>query len=283
VGVFLLLVGALELTAPDCPSAAAIAAEWARLGVAAPAGSASVVVEDEWLHLTLRDAWGALRADRRLRAPQGCADRAQVAALVLAAWSPPPAAAPHVPQLGDAETPNTAVVRRAPPLPSTFVEVSASFVGAIDPAGFAPGGLAEVAFAPRQQAWWGVLSLAGSGARTFSAGGSEARYTRAYASLGARRRFAVSAWRFDLEADTSFALTWIDGVNLATQRHGYAFDFGLGGGLRVGRRVGAFTPFLSARVVGWVTRQTVVTLGDPFRADLPRVDGLFSTGVAWNR
>jgi hypothetical protein len=92
-------------------------------------------------------------------------------------------------------------------------------------------------------------------------------------------RIAAGRWRIDLHADFVGALLMI--------RNYYGpeadFDPGLGTGVRVGARLRAVTPFLGVSFVGWLRRQEVNLSSPPIGTDLPRLELMFTAGVAYVR
>jgi hypothetical protein len=278
MGAFFVLLGALEISAPACPSAEDIAARWAALGAETLAGEAHISVDEDRLRVVLLDRDGGVRADRELRVPPSCSERAAIAAVVLAAWatpaSPPPPPAPTV----ITRPPPPATIRR-----TLSTEIAASFVGAVAGAGFAASAGLDLSLIHSRSGWGGHLSLIGGDTRRVDLGTvSYANYARFPLSLGARRRFVTSRLHIDLSADASFALVYVRGQSFTINQTRYSFDFGLGTGVRLGWGIGAWTPFIGAAVVGWLTRQELAVANSSTSSGrLPRIDGLLSAGISF--
>ncbi len=286
MSAFLVLLGALELTAPQCPSAEEVAARWAALGVETLAGQAQVSVDGDRLRIVLTGSDGSVRADRQLRVPPSCSERAAIAAVVLAAWASPAAAAsPHLTPTERAPSAAPLSAQPAPPRRRTLTEITAAFVGDVDSSGFAPSGSLDLSLIDSRSGWGGHLSFVGGGARSLPIGDqSHAGYARFPFSLGPRRRFSPSRamhLHIDLSAEASFALVYVKGQGFAINESGYSFAFGLGTGLRVGWGIGAWTPFIGVSLLGWVTRTELIVGNAGGRAQLPPIDGLFSAGISF--
>ncbi len=161
------------------------------------------------------------------------------------------------------------------------VELAAAFVGTVASSGFASSGTVQLALTRSGSPWWGELSLVGGAPRRIALAGQSAEYARYWASLGALRRFGLPrGLRVDLWADVSLALLYANGIGLPNSHDGFAFDVGLGGGVRLGWRTGVLMPFIAASLVGWLTRQELVLSQVSGGATIPRIDGLISAGLA---
>lgn len=76
-------------TGTTCPSGDAIAAELDRLNAAAALavlGSPEITIKDTKMHVVLRGRDGSMLGAREVAAPEGCKERATVAAVFIAAW-----------------------------------------------------------------------------------------------------------------------------------------------------------------------------------------------------
>jgi hypothetical protein len=94
-------------------------------------------------------------------------------------------------------------------------------------------------------------------------------------------RFRPGRFLLDLFAELTPSLVYVDGVGFASSLSAVGLDVGLGGGGRAALRLGPVAPFLGARMVGWLTPQSVqVTgLGGGVTA-LPRLEVLLEAGIA---
>lgn len=232
------------------------------------------------LLVELLDPSGRLLASRELPATAPCDDLAAAAAVVLgASWqaSPPP----ELPPLSLEPTP---VLRRPAPQRRPFELAASAFVSFAGAGGdVAPGGLVETSLAPRGRRLGARLFLLGAGARETALGPGRAAWTRL--ALGAGPRYGLDKGRFflALHAEGLLALTLVRGEGFPESLQSAAADLGLGGGLRVGVRVGPLSPFLGGAVIGWLRPQRLEVAGLLASAELPRYEILLTGGVALGR
>lgn len=309
----------------DCPSAGAVTGALAKLLAPAalpdrslPSDLAEIEVRGATLAISLRRASGEIVGRRELAAPSGCADRAESAAIVVAAWethlgdrpaqdlqidpprgvTPPSVAATRPPASSfvGAEIPAPSV----PPWKPTVVHAAgslgvsaaerrrfvlapgASLFASIDANDTALGGAAEVVLSRPGApfAFGGSALFVASHATTVSPGvGSWRRFGLV---LDGRRRAAwPSAW---LEARVGLALTAlaIGGSALGETTGGITLDPGALVGLRVGLAGGPAVSWLEVAATAWPRRQTVY-VRDGGSADLPRFEALVGVGLSWGR
>jgi hypothetical protein len=302
----------------DCPSAGAVSGALAKLIAPAdpprPADLAEIEVRGATLAVSLRRASGEVIGQRELAAPVGCAERAESAAIVLAAWethlgdrpagdlqlgvTPPLIAAttPLAPSFAGAEASATsvqlakpAVVRTSSPLgvPATetrrfVLAPGGSLFASVDVDGTALGAAVEVA-----------LSRTGS---PFALGGS-ALFVTSHATsvspgIGSWRRFGLvvdgrrrvawpSAW-FEGRMGVALTALAISGSALAEASDGISLDPGALAGLRVGPAGGRAASWVEIATTFWPRRQTIY-VRDGDAADLPRFEALIALGLSWGR
>src|SRR5664279_4570498 len=86
-----LVAGSITVAPPaTCPVQAAVAAEVERLGARRTleqVGDAEVTVAGDNLRILIRDGSGAVLGSRTVAAPVDCDARAEVAAVLIAAWT----------------------------------------------------------------------------------------------------------------------------------------------------------------------------------------------------
>jgi hypothetical protein len=309
----------------DCPSAGAVTGALAKLLAPAalsdrslPADLAEIEVRGATLVISLRRDSGEIVGQRELAAPAGCADRAEAAAIVLAAWEThlgdrpardlqldrqreatlPSVAAttPPAPSFVGAEIPapsvqlpKPAVVRAVGPLGVSAAErrrlvlvPGGSLFASVDANDTALGAAAEVVWSRPGSpfALGGSALVVASHATTVSPGvGSWRRF--GLVVDGRRRAAWPSAW---LEARIGLALTAlaISGSALGEASGGITLDPGALVGLRVGLAGGPAVSWLEIAATAWPRRQTVYVRGGG-SADLPRLEALLGVGLSWGR
>lgn len=273
-----LVVGLVEITgATQCPTPDEVAARLHDLVPdAAPAAAARerVALADDGgaLGLTLYDDGGRTIGRRRLEAA-ACADLAQAAAVVIAAWET---------DLRAAQAPEIVLPR--PRRRRVALDVAGGFVASLAGASFAPGGELGLTLGPARGRVLGRLGATGEATRDLSVGTATAghlSFTRAALSLGPVVRLRPRRFVIDFEAHAAAALVYLAGVGFADRTTSFDGDVGLGGGVRAALHLGAVAPYLGARVEGWLrplsARVTGPTGGT---VALPRFEVLLSAGLA---
>jgi hypothetical protein len=101
-------------------------------------------------------------------------------------------------------------------------------------------------------------------------------WTRLGASLGPVYRIAAGRFSIDLHAELVAAALLLRANSFSAD-----FDPGIGTGIRVSARLGHVAPFVGTSFVGWLRRQLVVLSPSPLAAELPRLDLLFTAGIAF--
>jgi hypothetical protein len=260
----------------QCPTGAAVAEAFT-----AVAGETAALRERVELRqiaagvrLRLLDPNGAPLAERTLPGPEKgetCAELARAIAVVLAAWRTEV----------EAGTPKLAI-KPPPPREKPSWELSAGFMASLAGRSFAAGGELEAAVGRRR--WLLRLDAFGMDLRTVAVGRStgHARFTRAGLQVGPMVRFRPRRWLFDLHAEATFALLYMDGVGFSTNHSANAFDLGLGLGARAAHHWGPVAPFLGITILGWPIGQSVVISGPAGgNAPLPTFEVWLRTGIAF--
>jgi hypothetical protein len=231
------------------------------------------------LRVELRDPAGRVLAARELPATASCGDLAAAAAVVLgSAWRAAPA--PELPPLHlDAD----AVLRR-PALPPKRLpwEVAASAFVSFAGSGGAPaaGGALETTITPRGRRLGARVVFLGAGLREEPVGPGRAAWTRL--ALGAGPRYGLDKGRFllSLHAEGLVAVVLARGEGFAESFQSADVDLGLGGGVRIGLRLGPVAPFIGGTILGWLRPQTIHVANIAATVDLPRFEVLLAAGVA---
>jgi hypothetical protein len=276
-----LMVAGLGIDArTDCPSADQVARELRELlGDAASAATGEnleVWRDGEALHVRLGDAHGSL-AERTLPG-NDCVELARAVAVLVAAWRT---------DVG-ASSPRLELRRTRSPVDLGW-DLGAGFSASLasSPFGFAPGGTLALTLGPRRGRVLARLALTANDLRTLAVGTStqgQARYTRAGLAAGPSVRFRPGRFLFDLFAELSVGLVYVDAVGFSSTQSAFGFDVGLGGGARAAIHVGPVAPFLAARLVGWLTPQSVLVAGpNGGISELPRLEVLLEAGIALGR
>jgi hypothetical protein len=127
----------------------------------------------------------------------------------------------------------------------------------------------------------GRVALLASLKRDETLGGGHASWSHAELSAGVSYRQRSPRWTVDLHADVVGALLWIEGVGYMTTDQSYAFDPGVGLGLRLLHRRTPIAPWFDISGIGWLRRQQAVVDGVGEVLDLPRYELLISAGLAF--
>lgn len=271
--------GVLEIqSGSDCPGAAAVQAQLQHLMPDAGGGLVDIRRADAdgrvELLLYSDQQSGPLR--RLLPVPAaapGCAQLAQLAAVVIATWQatvPRPAPRP----------PEPAPPPRIPP-PRVHVDVSAAVLGALAGTQLALAQQLDLRLSAGRRFGVRIGALLPA-PHTLELGRGRAAWTR----WGLRVQPGVVLTRgrlvLELAATAALALLDVAGEGFEYNRRAFAPDFGLGGGARIGFRHGRIWPFVGIEAAGWLAVQRVRgTYTDAMpEAALPRLDLLFSAGVA---
>jgi hypothetical protein len=278
LGMLGVVVAFVELEgATVCPRPDEVAARLQELVVAdghPPARERVHLDQDgEALVLRLGDDPAHPLAQRRLEAAP-CADLANAAAVVIAAWAT---------ELRAAATPNV-VLPRARPRAQIGWELAGGFVGALAGPSFAAGGELSAMLGQRGGRLHGRLALGGTGLRDIDVGmapPAHGRYTRAWLGLGPVVRFRPGRFLLDLDALASVALIYVSGIGYTTSRSATDVDVGLGGGGRAAVRAGPVAPYLGLHVQGWLRPLSLAVSGPAGgTAALPRFEVWLSAGLA---
>jgi hypothetical protein len=303
----------------DCPTPGALAA--ALEGLIAPTSPGASTVPDvvelssqgASVKVKLTRAGGDLLGEKRLPERLSCGERAQTAAVMVAAWEahlrgvagligpaapevraatqPPPVAVPVPPApAAPPASPATAVVAQpaafAPGAPAASapiqVETSAALFASITTAGVAPGGIFEVAVARADAALAldaGAVIVGGHSTGVASGRGLWRRYG------GVVQLDSRSRWRsltLHMYGGAALTAVTITGQSFASLANDVVFDPGIVVGLRLAVAA-RFAPWLGATAVSWPRSHTLMVGGSPASVDLPQFETWLGGGLTFGR
>ncbi len=262
-----------------CPTGSAIdeqlrARGLADDGSAAPPINAQLYPLGDRVHLKLLAQDGHTLAERDLP-PGSCDDLARAAATLLAAWR----TEFHLVE------PRFALRSPSTVSPIEF-DVGAALSASMAGTTFAPDGTIAAVIGRHGGRVLGRAAITAGGLRSLSVGdgSGHARFLRAGLSLGPDIRFRPGRWLFDLFAEATVAVAYVDAVGFLHNFSATAVDLSLGGGLRAGVRLGHVLPFFQVRVAGWLTGQSVTVTGaDGGSSNVPPFELFLELGVAFGR
>lgn len=182
--------------------------------------------------------------------------------------------------------------------PSSSVELGAAIMGALAPGGEAAnlgaafGGMITGSWTPVRggasglggSAGWGAqASLRGTAERTTDVSPGTANWRRFGLGLGPQYRWGIAntGWELDLHAEALAALLTIRGAGFASNASDRAFDLGVGGGVRLGKGVGSWRPWVELAGAGWLFAQQVYQRPADSSVSLPRLEIMLALGVSY--
>ena len=297
--------------AGDCPSATAIRERLGiLLGPAAPARGpdvAQVEVVGPTLVIALRRVTGERIGDKRLPLSAGCAERAESAAIVLAAWetqlgdhaaatlappvTPPPASEAAPASLSPPPTPAAAsTLARRPQVPAPpavgsggwALTPGGSLLASIDSDDTALAATAELAVARGQSPFAFAASGMFVSSHVTAVAPGTASWRRFGLALDARRRARWARVWLQARAGAALTLVSISSSGLSDNGGGITVDPGAIAGLRLGLVQTPATAWLEIGAGLWPRRQTLAVRGGG-TAVLPVVDALVGIGFSIER
>lgn len=296
----------------DCPTAAAVEAALRGLLPAARAASegpaepdvADLRVEPGAAQgvtiVRLQTAGGTLVAEKPLPLPLTCLERADAAAVIVAAWEARlqsdaraslPAPEVRTAPLPPAPTPD---VDRAPPtlVASSAraasarewrIDAGAGLFASFQGGDVSPGIAVELAVAPRPSAFsLGVGALA-IGSHATALGAGKGAWWRAGGSVDARWRIPVGG--AELEPRLGFLLTRLDVEGRSFPSNGYDIfvDPGALAGVRLQLARNRARIWLDLALAYWLRQHVLVVAGTEQETTLPRAEILLGIGAALGR
>jgi len=262
-------------SAGDCPSARVVSeALWsARPDQEWPPLSATIEIVENRIRVRLGEdqtVW------REVPAPADCADRANRAALVIAAWSEVlPAQMASAPSLTVAVPAPVKIKAIVAKHPTTIFELGSSgFYSLVG--GSVPGGGIELAWLPRE-GWWGLrTSVSYQSTKSLHVDIGRARYDRTL--LGTTLVLQWNRRRYFLSSDWGLVgdLVRVHGAGYTQNGSASGVNVALDAEARVGVRLGAFRLWADLGFYRWLGKETIrvdpLSAGLSSSATLPRWD-----------
>ena len=291
-----------------CPRAQGVEERLAALMGEADAGRAARVrvVEDGGASRRLRveivAGDGAVLLLRELGGEGSCDERAEAAAVVVAAWlaqdatASPAATSPSPsPSISSSSSPSP-----SPPIssssssspspsssPSSSISSSSSsgrweFAAAAGVvAGTAPALRVDTLWAPFRGRAMLRASLLLEGTRESALAGGQARWLRGAAGLGLGYRLSGGAVAADLTLDALLGAVRVSGAEFTTSQSSWGGDLGGAAGVQVMRARGRVRPLLGFSVLGWLGQHRAEVGGVTETRAIPRVDFLVMVGLGF--
>ena len=285
-----------------CPRAQGVEERLAALMGEADAGRAARVrvVEDGGASRRLRveivAGDGAVLLLRELGGEGSCDERAEAAAVVVAAWlaqdatASPAATSPSPSPSISASSSSSSSPSPSPPIsssPSSSVSSSSSsgrweFAAAAGVvAGTAPALRVDTLWAPFRGRAMLRASLLLEGTRESALAGGQARWLRGAAGLGLGYRLSGGAVAADLTLDALLGAVRVSGAEFTTSQSSWGGDLGGAAGVQVMRARGRVRPLLGFSVLGWLGQHRAEVGGVTETRAIPRVDFLVMVGLGF--
>jgi hypothetical protein len=291
----------------DCPSSSSVRDALAGLLARPEPGEALDVLElrrdGGALEVRLTEAAGRLIASRRLIEGKACGERAQMVAVLVAAWETrlragQQATLPHVPPpappaigartsafarpLGPA--PALVGVRdEAPPIAPRLLELEtrAGLIMSIADGTIASGATCDVSVSREGSQFAVAAGVIAVGAHATAVLPGSASWRRLGGVVDLRSMLRWNA--FDLEMHGGVALTAlsVSGESLPVTGGATLFDPGLLIGLRARVRSGRVSPWVEATVAFWPLTHTVYVDGTASSHQLPSFEALLGVGASF--
>lgn len=230
---------------------------------------AEVALSSTSLRVLIRSPEGPILAERALGPTGSCEELAEVALTLIQAWQTtlPPLrlAAPRLLRTRKAE-----------------LELGAGVAATISGRSYSTGGLITLLAGPRGGYVRARIAIFGATPHEVPIGDGVVRYGRVALSLGPVVTFRPSRLVIDLRGELALALLVLQSVGFAETRRAFDVDPAIGGGVRLGVRLGAVLPFLDMSAYGFLRTQRVFVDGVNDLKSLPRFEGVFSLGIAGN-
>lgn len=269
-----------------CPTAAEVDTRLRALLPPLPEGEAperaEIVATEGALRVRLRAPDGGALGERTLTLEASCADRANVVAVVIAAWEAQARAeavqAPLLPR--QAPSPPTVAAPPPPPPPSrTFVvELWAGPAVTLLPGGPRPGGALVAGLWGRRLG--ARLALHGMWPAADALPDGQARWTRSDATLELGIRARGRAGRLDAHVGLVAGMLVAEGQGFEIDHTTRGFSPGLAAGLDWSYALGRFLLGADAGASGW-TAQRLVSAGGTYALPRLQVAAGVHVGVAF--
>lgn len=289
-----------------CPRAQGVEERLAALMGEADAGRAARVrvVEDGGASRRLRveivAGDGAVLLLRELGGEGSCDERAEAAAVVVAAWlaqdataSPAatsPSPSPSISSSSSSSSSPSPPISSSPSSsPSSSISSSSSSSSGRWEFAAAAGVVAGTAPALRVDTLWAPFrgramlraSLLLEGTRESALAGGQARWLRGAAGLGLGYRLSGGAVAADLTLDALLGAVRVSGAEFTTSQSSWGGDLGGAAGVQVMRARGRVRPLLGFSVLGWLGQHRAEVGGVTETRAIPRVDFLVMVGLGF--
>ena len=265
----------------SCPTAAEVQTRLGALLPPVPEGAprehAAITTSDGALRVHLTGADGTPIGVRTLTLDVSCADRANVVAVVIAAWEaqqrneamPAPAFPRAAPALETTASPPT-----APPAPAPQT-IWTGEITAGPAMLYASGNLAPTAVAAAtvwRRRLGGRLALMGAWPRDQTLGPGQAQWTRAGATFELAYRIPGRAGRLDLHGGVVAGALMARGEGFDSNHTTRGFSPGLAGGVDWSWSLGRIVLGLGAGLWGWTDQRLVSFSTSPATFSLPQLE-----------
>lgn len=266
------------LSDSDCPSAQAVQSELRALAPDARGGLVKIQRSSEGVELLLYSDQQSGPLRRQLTEQPGCEQMARLAAAVIATWQAtvlPLPARPAPPAPPPPSSPSE------PPVPHLAYAVSASVVGLLSGTELAIGEQLEVRLSQPARPFGVRIGVLLATPHTLVLDPERAEWTRWSLRIQPSARLARGRFQLELGAGAAVALIDLRGLGYERNRRSYGVDVGVGGGVRLGPRLGRVWPFVGVEVQGWLLPQQVRASHGAIvqEAEVPRLELLFCLGV----
>ena len=273
--------------ASTCPSGNEVTQALAGLLHSVPeAANADVALVERiglQLRIELRDAKGAVVAEKSLVREGSCAELATLAAVVIASWESDvhPEFARLQPELQP--RPRTAIPMLAAPRRAAAFDLALG--GSLAWAGGAgAGAMAALTWIPRATGPGLRLSLAGETEREVVLVQGAAHWRRLWSAAVFAWRLRARATAFDVHAGGLGGLLLVGGSGFVDNRTSTVFSPGVTAGIRVSWWVSSrFAPWLELCGMWWLRQHTVYGEPDLSQRDIPAIQILAAVGIAVGR
>jgi hypothetical protein len=287
-----LVTGALALAVEvdgdaRCPRPDEVAARLQPLLADAPPGRPTriALVREEATAITVRltEGDGLVIAEKRLPGGRPCAELAETAAVVVAAWDArlwSGVALAFDGPLSEASPQTLAFQGAAAGARPLVADLFAGFYLGVDAQSTAPALKAGARLARPGRPWAGQVSLAAQGRESQPLGKGQTRWGRLAVGAGPSLRLGNDAWVVRLGLEALAGLLMADGVRYDETRTRFGVDAGADLGASIGRRFGRLTPWLGMELLGWLRPHQLEVTGAA-TTSIPRLQAWFGAGVAF--
>jgi hypothetical protein len=229
------------------------------------------------LRIELRSPAGGLLSSRTLPDPGSCEDRVVAAAAVISAWQT------HLSTVTLPDPPRLHAEPGGPP-PATAARSEGRTEAALALGLMRSGDSTALAGRLEGTRAWGrvtvLLSLLGQTEHASPLGPGVAAWMRPGMALGLAWRLHDGATTVDLGGEGVLGVLVAQGIGYTPSSTEIDVEPGLGGGLRLGRRIGRLRPFLDLRADFWLRRQELNVRGLADTLELPHFELALLAGAA---